>query len=150
MSLIKRLLLARSIVLRLPKTPPIWELAAIQVLRLWGRISLYLEQIFLKRAELESPIVIIGMPRTGTTFLHRWLHKNGVGVGRELWQIIFPSRLQQWLMRPLIPFLESLSPTRHHPSNIHKSGLREIEVDEAGILLHHFDGLFLYNNRETR
>ena len=144
MSLIKRLLLARSIVLKLPQRPPMWELMAIQGLRIWGHVCLYLERIFLKKEKLEKPIVIIGMPRTGTTFLHRWLHRNGVGVGRELWQILFPSRLQQWMIRPMLPFLESFSPTRHHPSKIHKSGLKEVEVDEAGILLHHFDGFFLY------
>ena len=144
MSLIKRLLLARSIVLRLPLRPPLWELIGIQFLRVWGQLSLVLERFFLKSPALKEPIVIMGMPRTGTTFLHRWLHHNDVGTGRELWQILFPSRMQQWMVRPLLPFLEVLSPTRHHPIKIHKSGLREIEVDEAGILLHHFDGFFLY------
>ncbi|MBM75248.1 MAG: hypothetical protein CMK59_07590 [Proteobacteria bacterium] len=144
MSLYKRLLLARKIVLSLPKRPPLWEIVAIQLIRAWGMISLFFERLIFTDHILKEPIIIIGMPRTGTTFIHRWLHKNEVGVGRELWQILFPSRIQQWMIKPVLPFLESFSPTRHHPLSIHKSGLQEIEVDEAGILLHHFDGFFLY------
>jgi omega-hydroxy-beta-dihydromenaquinone-9 sulfotransferase len=97
-----------------------------------------------RNPRIESPIVIAGLPRTGTTFLQRWLHAEGVGTGQELWRILCPSATLQAVARPLVPYLEPFSPTRHHPPEIHRSGLSEVEADDASLFLHHLDGFFLY------
>ena len=41
--------------------------------------------------QIESPILIVGNPRSGTTFIHRYLVNNGLGVGSRLYQMIFTS-----------------------------------------------------------
>ena len=93
----------------------------------------------------QDPILLIGAPRTGTTFLHRFLHEQGIGRGPQLWEIMFPARFSHWLIRPWLPLLQKISPTRHHPSHIHKTSLTAIEVEEAGLLFHFCDGFLLYS-----
>ncbi len=144
MSLRSRLLLARTILKQLPKRPPLWEILGIQLLRIFGWLGQLLDGFLFTNSAIQRPIILIGLPRTGTTFLHRWLDHNGIGEGRQLWHILFPSQIQQLIVRPFLFLMEPLSPTRHHPPEIHKSGLQEVEVDEAGTLIHHFDGFFLY------
>jgi hypothetical protein len=98
----------------------------------------------LRRTRITRPIVIVGSPRTGTTFLQRFLHKQGVGTGLELWRMLYPSILLQRLLRPLLPLLERVSPARHHSTTAHATSLTSIETDDAGIFLRYFDGFFLY------
>ena len=37
---------------------------------------------------IKKPILIVGNPRSGTTFLQRFLAKN-FGTGSELWEMMF-------------------------------------------------------------
>ena len=67
-----------------------------------------------RNPKLENPIVIVGNPRSGTTFLHRYLINSGIGSGSELWQLIYPSLVLQKIIKPLLPILEKISPARHH------------------------------------
>ena len=111
------------------------------------RAGQWLDPLFfpsLRAPVIDRPVVIAGLPRTGTTFLQRWLHDAGVGTGQELWRILCPSSTLQALAKPLVPWLEPLSPTRLHPPEIHRSGLQEVEADDASLFLHHLDGFFLY------
>ncbi|MCA9692324.1 MAG: sulfotransferase [Myxococcales bacterium] len=98
----------------------------------------------LRRTRVVRPIVIVGSPRTGTTFLQRFLDANGVGRGLALWRMVYPSLILQRLLRPLIPLLERVSPARHHATVAHETSLVSIETDDAAIFLRHFDGFFLY------
>jgi len=93
---------------------------------------------------LRAPIFLVGLPRTGTTFLQRWCHNAGVGTGSNLWRMMLPSASLQWAISPLIPHLEPFSPTRHHPPEIHKGGLDEIEADDAALLFSGFHGFLVY------
>jgi omega-hydroxy-beta-dihydromenaquinone-9 sulfotransferase len=88
--------------------------------------------------------VIVGNPRSGTTFLQRFLVDQGVGCGRQVWQMVYPSLTQQAVMRPLLPILEKVSPTRYHTSAAHKTGLTYVETDDASGLFRFTDGFFLY------
>ena len=90
------------------------------------------------------PIVLAGNPRTGTTFLHRFLADQGYGAGAQLWRLLYPSLLLQRLLRPLMPLLRWISPARHHSTVAHETGLDFVETDDVGLFFHHFDGLFLY------
>ncbi len=98
----------------------------------------------LRRTTIEAPLIIVGSPRTGTTFLQRFLHKHQFGVGVELWRMLYPSLLLQKLIRPLLPLLERVSPARHHSTAAHATGLTSVETDDAAVFLRYFDGFFLY------
>ena len=93
---------------------------------------------------IEKPIVIVGNPRSGTTFLHRYLIHQGLGTGSQLWQMIYPSITIQKIIKPFLPILEVVSPAKHHSTKAHKTSLRSIETDDASLLFRYFDGFFLY------
>jgi len=119
----------------------------ISLMRVSAIIFLKLDKLIyptLKNKKIKDPILIVGNPRSGTTFLHRFLIKNQVGQGSQLWQMLYPSLIQQKLMKPLLPLLEKVSPTRHHSTEAHKTSLSSIETDDASMLFRYFDGFFLY------
>ena len=88
--------------------------------------------------------MIVGSPRSGTTFLHRYLVNNQFGIGSQLWQMIYPSILLQKLLKPLLPFLEKVSPARHHSTAAHKTSLQSVETDDVALFFRYLDGFFLY------
>ena len=94
--------------------------------------------------KIQSPIVIVGNPRSGTTFLHRYLVKSRIGAGSQLWQLIYTSITLQKLIKPILPILEKFSPTKHHSTEAHKTSLASIETDDASMLFRFFDGFFMY------
>ena len=73
------------------------------------------------RKPLNNPIIIVGNPRSGTTFLHRFLIKQKIGSGSQLWQTLYPSILIQKLVKPFLPLMEKISPARHHSTEAHKT-----------------------------
>ena len=98
----------------------------------------------LRRSRLVRPIVIVGNPRSGTTFLHRFLVDQQLGAGLRLWEMMFPSVILRRMIRPLLPVLERISPARHHSTVAHDTSLTSVETDDASLLFRHFDGFFLY------
>jgi len=116
-------------------------------LRVIVQCSMFLDYIFfpsLINKKIKNPIVIVGNPRSGTTFLHRYLVLNNIGAGSQLWQLIYTSALLQKIIRPVLPFLERFSPTKHHSTEAHKTSLNSVETDDASMLFRFFDGFFLY------
>jgi hypothetical protein len=91
-----------------------------------------------------KPIIIVGNPRSGTTFLHRYLIERNLGSGSQLWQMIYPSIILQKIIKPLLPLMEAISPARHHSTAAHKTSLTGIETDDVSLLFKFFDGFFLY------
>lgn len=98
----------------------------------------------LGRTEVRRPIIIVGNPRTGTTFLHRWLVDHGFGVGLQLFRSLYPSIIMQKVLRPFLPILEKVSPARFHNSAAHETNLTSIETDDVTGFFRYFDGFFLY------
>ncbi len=96
------------------------------------------------RKPLKDPIIIVGNPRSGTTFLHRFLIKQKIGSGSQLWQMLYPSVLVQKCIRPLLPLMERISPARHHSTEAHKTSLTSVETDDVSLLFRYLDGFFLY------
>ena len=126
-------------------------LLAILIYLVFIRLLIYIgtiiDWLFIKQirnGKINDTIIIVGNPRSGTTFLHRYLVKLGLGTGTELWQMIFPSISIQKLLKPIIPYIESISPTRFHSTDAHKTSLKSIETDDASMLFRFFDGFFLY------
>jgi|TARA_B110000438_G_scaffold61230_1_gene61513 hypothetical protein len=96
------------------------------------------------RRPLKNPIIIVGNPRSGTTFLHRFLIKQGIGTGSQLWQMIYPSVIIQKILKPFLPLMESISPARHHSTAAHKTSLDSIETDDVSLFFRYLDGFFFY------
>ena len=127
-------------------TPPLAG-AALTLLRLLVICGRGLDSLVsgrFRRAQLRSPVVIVGNPRTGTTFLQRYLVDHGVGCGQELWRMLYASLVVQFFVRPFLPILEIISPARHHSTVAHQTSLSSVETDDVSFLFRYFDGFFLY------
>ena len=125
---------------------PIFSGLLLSILRLFVGMGLMLDHLFFPsiRKKKIFPLVIVGNPRSGTTFLHRFLINQGLGTGAQLWQMVYPSLTLQKLIKPLLPLLEIISPARHHSTAAHKTSLTSIETDDVSLLFKYFDGFFLY------
>ncbi len=98
----------------------------------------------LRRTKAARPIVLVGNPRTGTTFLQRFLSDEGFGKGMELFLMLYPSLLLQKLLRPVLPLLEKISPAKFHSTDAHQTSLTSVETDDVAVLFRYLDGFFLY------
>lgn len=117
-------------------------------LRLVVAIGMMLDNLFfpkLARTEVVSPIVLVGNPRTGTTFLQRFLSDHDIGQGQRLWRMQYPSLLIQTFLKPFLPFLEKrINPAKFHAAAAHKTSLTSVETDDVSVLFRYLDGFFLY------
>jgi omega-hydroxy-beta-dihydromenaquinone-9 sulfotransferase len=78
------------------------------LLRAIVAIGMALDHLFfpkLAKARANRPIVLVGNPRTGTTFLQRFLADEGFGCGMELFMMLYPSLIIQKVFRPFLPLL---------------------------------------------
>ncbi len=126
---------------------PIVGFFVIFILRLFISIFMFVDKIIfirLNKMKISNPIIIVGNPRSGTTFLQRFLVSNNFGKGSQLWQMIYPSIILQKLLKPILPILEYISPAKHHSTEAHKTSLSSVETDDVGMLFRFFDGFFLY------
>lgn len=116
-------------------------------LRLFVACFMLLDYVFfprLAKTRATRPIVLVGNPRTGTTFLQRFLSDNGFGSGMELFLMLYPSLVLQTLLRPFMPLLEKLSPAKHHSTEAHATSLSSVETDDVSTLFRYLDGFFLW------
>ena len=78
----------------------------IYILRCILSIFLLLDKILfpsLFKIRISNPIIIVGNPRSGTTFLQRFLVENNFGKGTQLWQMIYSSIILQKIIKPFLP-----------------------------------------------
>jgi omega-hydroxy-beta-dihydromenaquinone-9 sulfotransferase len=124
------------------RTFGIWR-ATLVTLFLYGSLNLVvslgqaLDRIFypqLIRKKIAKPIILVGNPRSGTTFLQRFLVEHGIGEGLELWEMLFPSLTLQKLLQPFIPLIEKISPVRHHSTIAHATSSPPRELCEVRYL----------------
>jgi len=126
---------------------PIFTGLLINILRINVSFYMLLDWIVFKvvrKRKIISPILVVGNPRSGTTFLHRYLVNNSFGSGTKLYQMLFPSIILQKIIKPILPILEKISPTKHHSTEAHKTSLNSVETDDASLLFRFLDGFFLY------
>ena len=126
---------------------PLFLVWGYGLLRLNVALFMALDNIFFSKlasAKVQKPIIIVGNPRTGTTFLQRWLVEHKFGVGMHLYRSLYPSIILQKILRPLLPLLEKVSPARFHQSAAHETNLSSIETDDVTVFFRYFDGFFLY------
>jgi hypothetical protein len=126
---------------------PLVVFVAFSGLRAVVWLFMQLDGVFfpeLRRTRVERPIVLVGNPRTGTTFLQRFLVDRGFGAGMDLFLMLYPSLVLQRVLRPFMPLLERISPARYHSTDAHQTSLSSVETDDVAVLFRHLDGFFLY------
>lgn len=126
---------------------PFLVLAWLGTLRSFVAVTWRLDSIFFrgfKKQVIDRPIFIVGNPRSGTTFLHRFLAEQGDVVGFRAYQMLVPSLTGRKLIEPLLPRLASLNPGKHHAAIAHETSIDALETDDAAMFLRFIDGVFLY------
>ena len=86
--------------------------------RTFATFTLWLDHLFFpgfKKVKLDRPVFIIGTPRSGTTFLHRFLEEHWSLACFQVWQMIMPSITGQKLLRPFIKPLARFNPALEEP-----------------------------------
>jgi omega-hydroxy-beta-dihydromenaquinone-9 sulfotransferase len=129
------------------KVVPIFIFCMWGMIRTVVAIGMALDHVFfprLRKVKANRPIILVGNPRTGTTFLQRFLADNGFGSGMELFLMLYPSLLIQKLLRPFLPILEKFSPAKFHASKVHDTNLGSVETDDVAVPFRFLDGLFVY------
>ncbi len=137
----------------LARSPLPWfKLLVIIVLRSFLKLFLVLGDIFdfiffngYIKIRNDKPVFLIGHPRSGTTFLHRFLLLNNLQYrGMYLWEMIIPSITYRKLLKSFIPYLDKISKKKLYNPEIHKTGLLEAETDDVALFFNSFEGLFFW------
>lgn len=126
---------------------PLFTFWIIVFYRAFSAVTLALDPLLfprLGRQKIQKPVFIVGNPRSGTTFLHRYMVKQELGCAFELWQLLYPSMTARTVLRPIIHKLEALSPAKFHISAAHETSLTSVETDDVLVFFRYIDGLFLY------
>jgi hypothetical protein len=107
---------------------------------------MFLDDIFYpahRRVVLDKPIFIVGHPRSGTTFLNRFLLDHYCASrGVLLWEMIFPSIIARKLVKPIVTRLKSKG--GFYDAKIHDTNLFAAETSDAAIFFRYFHGLFAW------
>jgi hypothetical protein len=138
-------LLNRTFGLRLR---PVGTFAALQARRLMSGSTWLLDEALYggyRKLPIERPVFILGNPRSGTTFLHRFLLETGQLCAFELWEMLFPAISARKLLGGAVELLKPLSPARFHSADAHETGLRDVETDDAMAFFRFMDGGFLWS-----
>ncbi|MBN2193538.1 MAG: sulfotransferase [Polyangiaceae bacterium] len=148
-TVLSRMAAARRVMARTFRVRIVPVFIALMWLNLRLAVSVFtaLDPLFfprLRRTQVKAPIVLVGQPRSGTTFLQRFLCDQGYGAGLEVWRMLYASLTIQFFLKPILPILEIVAPTRWHKTKAHDTSLTSVETDDAGVLLRNFDGFFLY------
>jgi len=94
---------------------------------------------------IDRPVFIIGNPRSGTTFVHRFLLNTEQLCAFELWEMLLPAISARKAFGRMIDRFAPLSPARYHSSDAHETSLRDVETDDAMAFFHFIDGGFLWS-----
>ncbi|MDP5170984.1 MAG: sulfotransferase [Bacteroidia bacterium] len=135
-------------------------LPAYALLEAWNWLCLGLDEIFFPRYRnvvVTAPVFITGIPRSGTTFLHRLLARDReTFTSMTTWEMtLAPAICQKKLARALAILDKTLghplrklilaleAKTLAHLRTMHPLGFFEAEEDEV-ILIHRFSSIYLY------
>jgi hypothetical protein len=136
-------------------------LSSYVILELIHWIGLLLDEILFpgyKQVEIRQPVFILGVPRSGTTFLHRVMAQDEKRFTcMKLWEVLFaPSIVEKKLFlalgaidralgEPGKRFLAAMEKRRFRElSKMHPLSLFEPEEDDP-ILIHIFSSVFLFS-----
>ncbi|MBI5531275.1 MAG: sulfotransferase [Deltaproteobacteria bacterium] len=98
-----------------------------------------------RKMPIDRPVFILGNPRSGTTFLHRFLLESQRLCAFELWEMLLPAITARKAFGGVIDAIKPLSPARYHSAAAHETGLRDVETDDAMAFFRFVDGGFLWS-----
>jgi hypothetical protein len=98
-----------------------------------------------RRRVIDRPIFVLGNPRSGTTFLHRFLLHQEELCAFTLWEMLLPAITARKLLGGLVDRFAPLSPTRYHSATAHETSLRDVEADDVLPFIHLLEGGFLWS-----
>ncbi|MBW2528587.1 MAG: sulfotransferase [Deltaproteobacteria bacterium] len=131
-----------------PRLRPLGTFGLLQLHRLVNATTRGLDTLLypaLRETAVERPVFILGNPRSGTTFVHRFLLHTGQLCAFELWEMLLPALTARVAFEPVVHRLAPLSPARYHSSAAHETSLRDVETDDAMAFFHFVDGGFLWS-----
>jgi omega-hydroxy-beta-dihydromenaquinone-9 sulfotransferase len=126
---------------------PLGTFSALQVRNGLHVLTRGLDHIFypkFRRLPIRCPIFILGNPRSGTTFMHRFLLNTDELCAFELWEMLFPAITARKLLGGFVGQLAPFNPAQYHSSEAHQTSLRDVETDDAAAFLHFLDGGFYW------
>ncbi|MFH1052214.1 MAG: sulfotransferase [bacterium] len=89
-----------------------------------------------------NPVFLMGHPRSGTTFLHRFIVKHCDELrGMYLVDMIFPSLIARKIIKPFHDRLAKISLDKIWNPKIHKAGLFEAETEDVALFVKYGSGL---------
>ncbi len=97
-----------------------------------------------RQVPIDRPIFILGNPRSGTTFLHRFLLETECVSAFELWEMLFPAVTAHKAFGGLISKLGSVSPAKYHGSDAHATSLKDVETDDVASFIKYLDEGFTW------
>lgn len=111
-------------------------------------LGLLLDEIFFfkyRKATIKNPIFLVGHPRSGTTFLHKFiLKRTDEFVGMNLWKMIFPNLFSRFIITPFLPVINKLFPKNLYDPRIHRTGFLEPETDDVALFFKEMSGMFYW------
>jgi hypothetical protein len=111
---------------------------------LWISLGLLLDRAFFRKAPNGETIVIAGPPRSGSTFLQRYLAENTSAQPTLLWEAFIPSLCWQRMLRPAIRRARRRDLARIDLGAAHITGLEFAETDDLQVFARHLDSFFYY------
>jgi omega-hydroxy-beta-dihydromenaquinone-9 sulfotransferase len=112
------------------------------------KISSFLDNLFFssyKKTKIIKPVFLLGHPRSGTSFLHRFIvEKFTETKGLKLNELIIPSIFASNILQPIFNRLKNREENGLYDPKIHKTGLFMEETDDAAVFFRYFDGLFYW------
>jgi omega-hydroxy-beta-dihydromenaquinone-9 sulfotransferase len=128
---------------RIPLFLLIWLLySLLNIIHLLGHIADELLFFAYRKTALEKPVFILGIPRSGTTYLQRLLNHDDTFTTLATWEALLAPSISEkyiyrglgWLLRPVYLLLENLfllirRKLFHNMDSIHKLHLQEPEED---------------------
>ena len=124
---------------------PVGTFTALQLRNLVHATTRGLDHVIypgFKKMPLDRPVFILGNPRSGTTFIHRFLLNTDQLCAFELWEMLFPAITARKMLRGVVGHMGALNPAQYHSSAAHETSLRDVETDDAMAFLHFIDGAF--------
>ncbi|MFP4113806.1 MAG: sulfotransferase [Spirochaetota bacterium] len=106
------------------------------------RLMLALDYVFypeLRSLEIDRPVLILGHPRSGTTFLQRQIYGSHTAGMFTTWELLFPSLVQRRILSPFVWALNKMDLGIVQTSEYgHEIRIAGVEEDE-GIFIHRLD-----------
>ena len=140
--MLPRLMQCRRIIRRVYTRPPP-ATRQLALLPLWTLLvsasqALDLASSRVRSSRVVRPVIIIGNPRSGTTFLHRYLDTQGIATGSRILDIFLPSLVLNRTVSRLIT--RRLTGPSFSTNVAHQTGLTLVDNDDIGLMLRYLDG----------